>query len=43
VPLGIKDVIDTFDMPTDMGSPIYRNNRTSPMRRALRWRAAPAR
>ena len=29
VPLGIKDVIDTFDMPTDMGSPIYRNNRTS--------------
>jgi amidase len=28
VPIGIKDVIDTFDMPTDMGSPIYRNNRT---------------
>src|ERR1051326_6545392 len=28
VPLGIKDVIDTFDMPTDMGSPIYRNNYT---------------
>ena len=28
VPLGIKDIIDTFDMPTDMGSPIYRNNRT---------------
>src|SRR5579871_1684537 len=28
VPLGIKEVIDTFDMPTDMGSPIYRNNRT---------------
>jgi Asp-tRNA(Asn)/Glu-tRNA(Gln) amidotransferase A subunit family amidase len=27
VPLGIKDIIDTFDMPTDMGSPIYRNNR----------------
>src|SRR5262249_9011221 len=26
VPLGIKDIIDTFDMPTDMGSPIYRNN-----------------
>src|SRR4029078_5917146 len=29
VPLGIKDIIDTFDMPTDMGSPIYKNNRTS--------------
>lgn len=28
VPLGIKDIFDTFDMPTDMGSPIYRNNRT---------------
>ena len=23
VPLGVKDVIDTFDMPTQMGSPIY--------------------
>jgi Asp-tRNA(Asn)/Glu-tRNA(Gln) amidotransferase A subunit family amidase len=29
VPLGVKDVIDTFDMPTDMGSPIYRGNRPS--------------
>lgn len=28
VPIGIKDVIETCDMPTDMGSPIYRNNRT---------------
>ena len=28
VPIGVKDIIDTFDMPTDMGSPIYRNNRT---------------
>jgi Asp-tRNA(Asn)/Glu-tRNA(Gln) amidotransferase A subunit family amidase len=28
VPLGIKDIFDTSDMPTDMGSPIYRNNRT---------------
>jgi amidase len=24
VPVGIKDVLDTFDMPTQMGSPIYR-------------------
>ena len=29
VPLGIKDIFDTFDMPTDMGSPIYRGNRTA--------------
>jgi len=29
VPLGIKDIIDTFDMPTDMGSPIYADNRTA--------------
>jgi Asp-tRNA(Asn)/Glu-tRNA(Gln) amidotransferase A subunit family amidase len=27
VPIGIKDVIDTFDMPTEMGSPIYLRNR----------------
>jgi Asp-tRNA(Asn)/Glu-tRNA(Gln) amidotransferase A subunit family amidase len=25
VPLGVKDVIDTCDMPTGMGSPIYQN------------------
>jgi len=29
VPVGIKDIIETCDMPTDMGSPIYRNNRTA--------------
>ena len=27
VPVGIKDVIDTADMPTAYGSPIYANNR----------------
>jgi amidase len=27
VPVGVKDVIDTFDMPTRHGSPIYRGNR----------------
>jgi len=27
VPVGIKDVIDTVDMPTEHGSPIYRGNR----------------
>jgi amidase len=29
VTIGVKDIIDTFDMPTDMGSPIYANNRTA--------------
>ena len=27
VPVGLKDTIDTFDMPTELGSPIYRGNR----------------
>jgi Asp-tRNA(Asn)/Glu-tRNA(Gln) amidotransferase A subunit family amidase len=27
LPIGVKDVIDTFDMPTQHGSPIYRRNR----------------
>jgi len=27
VPIGVKDIIDTADMPTEMGSPIYRGNR----------------
>jgi Asp-tRNA(Asn)/Glu-tRNA(Gln) amidotransferase A subunit family amidase len=27
VPVGIKDIIDTVDMPTEYGSPIYRGNR----------------
>ncbi|HEX3937168.1 MAG TPA: amidase [Xanthobacteraceae bacterium] len=27
VPVGLKDTIDTFDMPTEMGSPIYGGNR----------------
>ena len=26
VPIGVKDVIDTADMPTEMGSPIYRGH-----------------
>ena len=29
VPIGIKDIFVTFDMPTDMGSPIYKNNRSA--------------
>jgi Asp-tRNA(Asn)/Glu-tRNA(Gln) amidotransferase A subunit family amidase len=27
VPVGVKDVIETYDMPTEMGSPIYRGYR----------------
>jgi len=27
VPVGVKDIIDTFDQPTEMGSPIYRGHR----------------
>ncbi len=27
LPIGVKDVIDTADMPTEHGSPIYRGNR----------------
>jgi len=27
LPIGVKDVIDTFDMPTQHGSPIYEGNR----------------
>jgi Asp-tRNA(Asn)/Glu-tRNA(Gln) amidotransferase A subunit family amidase len=27
VPVGVKDIIDTADMPTEHGSPIYRGNR----------------
>jgi amidase len=27
VPIGVKDVIDTVDLPTEMGSPIYKGHR----------------
>jgi Asp-tRNA(Asn)/Glu-tRNA(Gln) amidotransferase A subunit family amidase len=27
IPIGLKDTIDTYDRPTEMGSPIYRGNR----------------
>src|SRR5262249_7566055 len=29
VPIGVKDVLDTFDFPTEMGSEIYRHNQPS--------------
>ena len=28
IPLGVKDIIDTVDMPTELGTPIYRGRRT---------------
>ena len=28
IPFGVKDIIDTADMPTEYGSPIYKGNRT---------------
>jgi Asp-tRNA(Asn)/Glu-tRNA(Gln) amidotransferase A subunit family amidase len=43
VPVGIKDIIDTFDMPTEMGSPIYRGHRRRPMAPASPRCAPPAR
>src|SRR5882762_8940544 len=29
IPIGVKDVIDTFDLPTEMGSAIYKGNRAA--------------
>jgi Asp-tRNA(Asn)/Glu-tRNA(Gln) amidotransferase A subunit family amidase len=29
IPFGVKDIIDTHDMPTEYGSPIYRRNQPS--------------
>ena len=29
VPIGVKDIIDTADLPTEMGSPIYRGHRAA--------------
>src|SRR5262245_36882861 len=29
VPIGVKDVIDTVDLPTEMGSPIYKGHRAA--------------
>jgi Asp-tRNA(Asn)/Glu-tRNA(Gln) amidotransferase A subunit family amidase len=29
VPIGVKDIIDTFDMPTEFNSPIYKGRRPS--------------
>ena len=29
IPVGVKDVFDTADLPTEYGSPIYRGNRTT--------------
>lgn len=29
IPVGVKDIMHTFDMPTEYGSPIYRGHRTA--------------
>ena len=44
MPVGIKDIIETVDMPTEMGSPLFEGWR-SQKRRGVRLRAAakPAR
>lgn len=41
IPLGVKDIIDTVDMPTEYGSPIYRGHRPrSDAACVAAWRAA---
>ena len=27
IPFGVKDIIDTADMPTELGTPVFRGNR----------------
>ncbi len=39
VPIGIKDIIDTADLPTEMGSPIYARASAGDRRRLRRARA----
>ena len=44
IPVGVKDVIDTADLPTEYGSPIYRGNLTSwddARARCASWAAHP--
>ena len=43
VPIGIKDIIDTSDMPTEMGSPIYRGHRAPADAACVALLRAPAR
>lgn len=43
VPVGVKDIIETTDMPTQMGSPIYRAIGRSRTRPVLPCCARPAR
>jgi amidase len=41
IPIGVKDIIDTADMPTEYGSPIYRGHRPrSDAACVAAWRAA---
>ena len=40
VPVGVKDVLDTSDMPTSYGSPIYRGHRPRADAAAVAWTRA---
>ena len=43
IPIAVKDLIDTVDMPTGYGSAIYAGHRPGPTPPASRWRAPPGR
>ena len=43
VPFGVKDIIDTADLPTEWGTPIWRGHRPRRTPPAWRSRAVPAR
>jgi len=43
VPLAVKDIIDTVEMPTAFGSPIYANRDRRRTQHVLRWSSAPER
>jgi Asp-tRNA(Asn)/Glu-tRNA(Gln) amidotransferase A subunit family amidase len=42
LPFGVKDIIDTHDMPTSYGSPSMLGTSHRPTRRAWRSRGKPA-
>ena len=43
IPMGVKDIIDSFDQPTTYGSPIYKTTSRWPMPRPWPWRRPRAR
>ena len=42
LPVGVKDIFDTADLPTQYGSPIYAGHRPRAMPPWWRWCGAPA-